>query len=276
MRIEFGGAELFPELQPLWEALFDHHHSVGDAGLAIIPREESWPLRRAHYERLFAGHPWAGVWLVRDPGADGRAVGYALAYGGELDGRRAVTLETLSLLPRARGAGLGSELMRLVAETAAARGCEVGIIDVMGGNERARELYLRAGYRPRSEAWMRSTPPSTTPAGHAVREVDTRAAAPADAELVASSRAAGFALDILPGPDDSWVSSDRFAELTPYDPERGWLAGELERLFVLLESAGLWTVIVELPTAPAAAALRGMLIGEEFRLSMERLVRELG
>lgn len=123
---------------------------------------------------------------------------------------------------------------------------------------------------------MRSTPPSTTPAGHAVREVDTRAAAPADAELVASSRAAGFALDILPGPDDSWVSSDRFAELTPYDPERGWLAGELERLFVLLESAGLWTVIVELPTAPAAAALRRMLIGEEFRLSMERLVRELG
>lgn len=290
MRIESGGAELFEWLPPLWEALYDHHESVGAAGLATIPREESWPLRRAHYERIFAGSPWARIWLVRAEGvSDERGgadtpVGYGLAFEDEVDGRRAVVIETLSLLPAARGSGIGAELMRLAAEAAVDRGVELGVIDVMGGNLRARELYLRNGYLPHSETWMRSRPPATSAGSSAAApvEAETPAAAEAptvlgldDAALVERAAAAGFRLSFLAGPDDSWVSSDRLAELVPSDAERGRLAEELETLFGALEGSGSWTILVEIPVPPAASSLREALVATGFNLSMERVVREL-
>lgn len=262
MRIEFGGAELFAQLQPLWEALFDHHHSVGAAGLAEIPREQSWPLRRAHYERLFAEHPWAGIWLVRDD--QERPIGYALAWEAELDFRRAVVIETLSLLPRARGAGIGGELMRLAEAAARDRGAELGVIDVMGGNVRARELYLRRGYVPYSETWMRSQPPSGSG--------ELRISDPSLVKLAADN---GFELEFLAGPDDSWVSSERLALLTPLDAEWTRSVEDLTLVFAALQSSGLWTVLVEIPMPPRARQLRETLIAADFKLSMERVVKEL-
>ncbi|CAG7616036.1 GNAT family N-acetyltransferase [Leucobacter soli] len=271
MRIEFGGGELFDELRPLWEALFDHHVSVGAAGLATIPREQSWPLRAAHYERIFAGHPWAGVWLARGDDASGsgadRPIGYALAFETELDFRAATVLETLSLLPEARGTGAGSELMRLVFEEAAGRGAELGIIDVMGGNDRAKALYLRSGHLPYSETWMRSTPPAQEPGAGRVTFLD--------GSLVKLAARSGFDLEFLPGPDDTWVSPDRLALLTPVEAESAWTIRELELLFAALQSSGLWTILVEIPVPPRAAPLREALAAAGFRLALERLVRQL-
>ena len=263
MRIEFGGTELFAQLQPLWEALFDHHHSVGAAGLAEIPREESWPLRRAHYDRLFSEHTWAGVWLVRDESGD-RPIGYALAWETELDFRRALVIETLSLLPEARGSGIGGELMRLAEAAGVARGAELGVIDVMGGNPRARELYLRSGYVPYSETWMRSQRP---PGSGGLRILDP--------SLVKLAGEHGFELEFLAGPDDSWVSSDRLALLTPLDAERERPEEELALLFTALESSGLWTILIEIPMPPRAQPLRDALTADDFRLSLERVVKEL-
>jgi len=265
MRIELGGAELFGELQPLWEALFDHHESVGAAGIPTIPREESWPLRLAHYLRIFSEHPWARVWLVRAD--DARPIGYALAFGTQLDFRPAAVLESLSLLPEARGTGIGGELMRHFAEHAVERGAELGIIDVMGGNLRARELYLRSGYVPYSETWMRSRPPGAGEGGTHVHLLD--------GSLTKLAERSGFELEFLPGPDDSWVSSDRLASLTPVESESAWTLRELELLFTALQSSGLWMVMVEIPVPPRAQALREALTAADFRLGMERLVREL-
>ncbi len=59
-----GRRELLPALAPLWNALFEHHLSVGAAGLPTIPHSESWPLRRAHYERLAAEHSGVSIWLA--------------------------------------------------------------------------------------------------------------------------------------------------------------------------------------------------------------------
>lgn len=280
MHIEPGGFELVDHLAPLWEALFDHHASVGAAGLATIPRGESWPLRRAHYERIFAAHDWARVWLVRNDA--GAPIGYALAFETRLDQRPAVVLESLSLLPAARGTGLGSELIGIVFAQSRDRGAELGVIDVMGGNHRARELYRRHGFAPWSESWMRSQPqpqpqlqPQPAQDPHASVSADMKVDS-GDADLVGAAHAAGFDLEFLPGPDDSWVSSSRLAGLTPR--EAGTVADSrtLATLFATLEAAGLWTILVDIPTAPRAEALRAILGESGFRLSMERVVRDLG
>lgn len=272
MNIEPGGRELLDQLAPHWEALYDHHASVGAAGLATIPRADSWPLRRAHYERIFAGHEWASVWLVRDQA--GARLGYALAFATTLNERPAVVLESLSLLPAARGAGIGSELIRIAFAHARDRAAELGVIDVMGGNRRTRELYLRHGFAPWSEAWMRSQPqPAQDPQVSPSRATNR---ALSDAELVRAARSAGFDLEFLPGPDDSWVSSDRLAGLTPREPEGDMDPRIVNELFATLEAAGLWMILVEIPTAPRAAALRTLLGACDFRLGMERVVRELG
>lgn len=261
-RIEAGGAELIPGLQSLWEALFDHHVSVGGAGLPTVERERSWPLRRAHYERLFAGQPWAAIWVVR---ADERVIGYALGYEDRVGGRRAAVLETLSVLPEARGGGIGAELMRLLDARAAAEGIGLGAVDVLGGNARARSLYLRTGYEPLSENWMRTEPAAAARASGPQRSEE---------ELVVLAAAHGFDLAFSPGPDDTWVSSERIASLDHRNPEAPVPEG-FEALLGELGAAGVWTIRVELPAEPRAAELRGALAAAGFRLATERLSREL-
>jgi len=267
-----GGGELLPALAPLWEALFDHHLSIGAAGIATIPRERSWPLRRAHYERLLAEHRRVAVWLASDAAGPG---GYALSYesdepgpGGGGGRGTAAILETLSVLPRARGARLGSRLMDLADAEARAWGADLAVVNVMGGNERARELYLRRGYAPRSETWMRARP-AGEPAG------PPAPAGPA-ADPFALAAAAGFDLELTPGPDDTWSTPDRIAGLTPSDgaagrPDRA----AFTRLCETLERAGLWAVQVTVAAPPAAAAAREMLREAGFRVSTERLARRL-
>lgn len=170
--------------QPLWSALFEHHLSVGAAGLPTIPRSESWPLRRAHYERLASEAPGVSIWLASDAGSP---AGYALAHEDYVSGSRAQILETLSVLPAARGTGLGSRLMDAVDEEALARGIRVAAVDVLGGNERARKLYLRRGYLPCSESWMRCRISDGT-LGDPLRDPAT----PEAAELRALLAAEGF------------------------------------------------------------------------------------
>ncbi len=264
MRIEQGGRELFDLLPPLWEALFDHHNSVGAAGLETIPRAESWPLRRAHYDRIFAERSWAGIWLVRDETE--RPVGYALAFEIDFESRPAVVLETLSLLPEVRGHGLGGKLMHLVESEAATRGADRCILDVIGGNARARTLYLRSGYLPYSETWLRSSRP---------QHQSVPATGVNDEFVVKLAQANGFELEVEAGPDDTWVSSDRLALLASKGVHRQRTTVGLEELFTALESAGTWTILVEIQTAPRDGALRQNLCKSGFKLSLERVVKPL-
>ncbi|EYT53736.1 hypothetical protein H490_0109870 [Leucobacter sp. UCD-THU] len=262
--IDRVGGEAIPRLAPLWDALFDHHASIGAAGLEIVERGESWPLRERHYRRLHDEQPWVSIHLaVRSD----RTVGYALSYADELDGRSAVVLETLSVLPAARGAGLGTLLMRAVDEEAEAAGIGVSVVDVMGGNPRARKLYLGQGYQPYSESWMRSQRPGTAAGTHRGETThDSAVLAERAAEL-------GFALDFSPGPDDTWVSADRIAELAPASADAGSDPARLGALLDDLARAGDWTARVEISSAPASEPLRSALASLGCRLSTERLAR---
>lgn len=83
--------------------------------------------------------------------ADGRSVGYVV-YALRAQGRKAWLYE-LEIDEPERGRGYGREALRLFEEHARARGVlEVGL-NVFAGNELARALYRRSGWREQS-VWM--------------------------------------------------------------------------------------------------------------------------
>jgi ribosomal protein S18 acetylase RimI-like enzyme len=143
-----AGAERLDELEPLWEALRQHHRAVMPSLGPLRDSADSWRRRRAHYEDLL-GRPGAFLLLgVRD----GELVGYALVAPGSPSQTWAIesaaTLETLVLLPDARGSGLGSALIERVREEVRAAGVTHLGLGVAAGNEDAIRFYRRHGFEP--------------------------------------------------------------------------------------------------------------------------------
>ena len=260
--VERGGLELLPETQPLWEALYDRHLEYGAAGLATIDRKHSWPRRLAHYQHIFAERPHPTVLLAR---LDGQPIGYALGYEEQHLGQPAVVLETLSLLPAVRGRGLGTRLMDLIDGDAREHGATYGIVEVVSGNTPAFGFYLKSGFAPYSERWMRSEMPHTD--GHELPD-----------DIADRSRRLGLHFETALGPDDTWVSSDRMGDLSlipDNDAAPGPDTAALQQLFEGLERSGLWTIQVTIPTSPQSEVWREALRSLRFKTSMERLTRRI-
>jgi ribosomal protein S18 acetylase RimI-like enzyme len=122
-----------------------------------VSDEETWRERRTLYEGLFE-RPDTFVFLAR---VDGTLAGYALGWvadtaeGWAADtwrvGDRVGELESISVLPEHRGAGIGSRLLDLVDEEFERLGVEDVILGVLPGNIDARRLYERRGFKP---TWM--------------------------------------------------------------------------------------------------------------------------
>ncbi len=154
------GADCIDLLEPLWLALFDHHHSIGAASLPEIDRSQSWPRRRRIYEDLFQSPDTFAV-IVE---AGGSPVGYALCHMQNYPDDTWQTtdqigiIETLSLLPEARGRGAGTELMDVAEAELQRRGADTVITAVMEGNDQARDFYLRRGMTPTVTYLMRLGP----------------------------------------------------------------------------------------------------------------------
>jgi ribosomal protein S18 acetylase RimI-like enzyme len=145
-----AGAERLDDVEPVWRSLHDHHVKLApDTGSAPALRspDESWSLRRASYEE----------WL-REPqtvlliaGEAGEAVGYALvrvARGGGQTWRfpeKVGIVETLALLPRARGRGVGARLMGAIQGYLREQGAGAIQLDVLTSNEEAIRFYERQG-----------------------------------------------------------------------------------------------------------------------------------
>jgi GNAT superfamily N-acetyltransferase len=149
--IGLEGAEALDELEPLWLALREHHGAAAPELGPLRALEESWAQRRAQYADWLTG-PDAFVLIARRD--DGRAVGYALvvlrpAGGPTWTGRglRLADVETLSVMPEARGAGLGRQLLDAVAEHARTLGVEEVELTVIAQNADARRFYAREGFR---------------------------------------------------------------------------------------------------------------------------------
>jgi ribosomal protein S18 acetylase RimI-like enzyme len=136
-------------LEPLWEALRQHHVSL----LPHLPQQSadrSWESRRAFYERLLS-----------DPGAfvlaavlDGRDVGYvvvALHRGPSetwVTDKRIAEVETLSVLPHVRSRGVGTALLDRVDSELVRLGVHDLRIAVISNNADAIRFYERRGLHP--------------------------------------------------------------------------------------------------------------------------------
>lgn len=146
-----GGVEVVPELRPLWLALRTHHGEIAPELGPVREDEETWRMRRAQYERWLAEDPRCFVLLARRRGG-GRAIGYAFARMDEHEsptwpgGKAVLDVETLSVLPEARGAGVGARLLALLREEVALRGYDRLTLTVVAGNRDARRFYAREGF----------------------------------------------------------------------------------------------------------------------------------
>jgi ribosomal protein S18 acetylase RimI-like enzyme len=138
------GAEVIDELRPLWLAMVHHHATVAPELGPVRDDEDSWARRRAHYERQLA-RPGAFVLLAR---TGGRAVGYALVTIEDAsptwsDPESWAEIDSLSVLPDARGEGLGQRLLDRVQ-------AEVGDMELrlyaVADNADALRFYEREGF----------------------------------------------------------------------------------------------------------------------------------
>ena len=151
-----AGAEAIDRLAPLWIELHRHHRSVGGAALGpYVGDAASWRERRALYEGCLAR---GGFALLAE--RDGALLGYAMvavktSAETELDdtwrsGDRVAEIETLVVLPEARGSGVGSALLDAVDAELEAAGIEDVLIAAFVTNTDAIRLYERRGFRPAS------------------------------------------------------------------------------------------------------------------------------
>ncbi len=129
-------------VEPLWNALREHHATVApDLGVPRS-REESWRRRRAQYE-AWLSEPGSFLLLAE---SSGELVGYAMVHlrSGSSTwplGEHAGEIETLSVLPAARGKGIGTALLAAVREELRAVGVTELSLLVLPGNLAALRAY---------------------------------------------------------------------------------------------------------------------------------------
>jgi ribosomal protein S18 acetylase RimI-like enzyme len=142
-----AGIERLEEIEPLWTSLSEHHAELTPAELPIRPPADGWPIRRRIYrDGLEDG---AALFFAE---RDGKAVGFAFAHPRPAPTNvaidRIVDVETVAVLPEARGAGVGSALMDAVEAWADAHDFELLQVSVRNANEGAWRLYERRGFKP--------------------------------------------------------------------------------------------------------------------------------
>jgi ribosomal protein S18 acetylase RimI-like enzyme len=154
VEIERGGIDDVPALRELWLVLHDHHRQVGVETGEFTDDDSSWEVRSASY-RDWLADPRSFLLIARD---GQRPVGYALARVTETGPEwrdswvmapTMAELETLVVLPELRNTGLGTRLLDAVEEELDRQGITEVIVGIVAGNDGARRLYERRGFRPR-------------------------------------------------------------------------------------------------------------------------------
>jgi ribosomal protein S18 acetylase RimI-like enzyme len=145
-----GGRELLDEVRPLWLALRTHHNAIAPELGPVRDDADSWRRRRGQYEEWLAD-PRAFVLLAR---RHTHALGYAFVrpdtrssptWEGE---HEVLDIETLSILPEARGTGIGARLIALVREEVEAKGYGELRLTAVATNRDALRFYEREGFTP--------------------------------------------------------------------------------------------------------------------------------
>jgi ribosomal protein S18 acetylase RimI-like enzyme len=141
-------------VEPLWIAVHHRHTETMPELAPFVGDDESWAVRKRLYEDLLA-KPDTLLLLAFDGSA---AIGYGLAHVMEVEdswipdtwrtGQRIGEVESLSVLPKYRGSGLGSVLLDRLEAHLRDRGARDLILGALPGNHDAIRLYQRRGYRP--------------------------------------------------------------------------------------------------------------------------------
>jgi ribosomal protein S18 acetylase RimI-like enzyme len=150
-----GASELYL-VEPLWNALREHHSSVTPDLGAPRSRRESWRRRRRQYEAWLA-EPEPFILVAERRGVP---VGYAMVHVREGSptwsiSERVGELETLSVLPAERGTGAGAALLDAVRTELAARGITEVSLHAILTNGDAIRFYERHGFSTHA-LWMAS------------------------------------------------------------------------------------------------------------------------
>jgi ribosomal protein S18 acetylase RimI-like enzyme len=154
------------------DALAELYRHLHDAQTAAAPElgplpartaDASWAHRRRAYEGWLAA-PGAFVLYARD-GAT--TLGYALVtfagpYAGWVSGERVAELKDLSVLPEARGRGIGTRLMDALEAELERMGISEYRLNVIAANAQALRFYERRGLARVSAVFLgRPAPPGT-------------------------------------------------------------------------------------------------------------------
>ena len=152
--IDRGGPDDIQALESLWLELHHHHCEVAPQSGEFTDDETSWRVRSGSYREWLAD-PRSFLLLAR---SGGQLVGYAVVRimeaGADLTDSWQVPevvaeLETLLVSAEARGAGLGGRLLDEIDAELERQGITEVMVGLMPGNDGARRLYERRGFRPR-------------------------------------------------------------------------------------------------------------------------------
>lgn len=143
-------ADQLHAIEPLWNALQEHHSSLIPSLGGSAPKREladSWRRRRAKYERWLEDPET--FFVVAEEGD--RPIGYAFVtigsgYAAWQTGERLAELQTLSVLPEQRGVGVGAALLEAVWERLAEMGIEDLAITAAKTNVDSHRFYERHGF----------------------------------------------------------------------------------------------------------------------------------
>jgi ribosomal protein S18 acetylase RimI-like enzyme len=167
LRIERLEPQDVDVLRPLWLALRDHHGSLTEDWGPVREDEDSWARRRRDYASWLTEPDAFCLVARRAPG--GPALGYALVTVNAGSPTWAAVerfgyLETLSVLPEARGAGVGAALLDAVQAHLSALGVRRLELTMVARNDEARRFYERAGFDVRFVTMVRDATASPPPA----------------------------------------------------------------------------------------------------------------
>jgi len=138
MEVERPSVADLDALADLWVDLADGQRSFGSHLRADANRDA---VRESLSRRIVAG----GCLVARDPEPIGFVTFYPESETYDRDRSRGI-VENLYVIPERRGEGVGTALLRAAESALADGGADVVALEVLAGNERAREFYAARGY----------------------------------------------------------------------------------------------------------------------------------
>jgi ribosomal protein S18 acetylase RimI-like enzyme len=153
--IRRGGVDDVERLEPLWEAMREHHAGL-PAMEPVRSADDSWERRGGQYREWIGDDDHALLIAERE----GDPIGYAIVSIGDGPatwdvGDRVAEIESLSVLASARGGGVGRALTEAAFQFAAEAGAGATFVGIAHSNEGALRFYAREGFEPFYVTWVK-------------------------------------------------------------------------------------------------------------------------